>query len=48
LNMAPVLAQMHGDPLSTGFFRKQGGIDRIRNVGATRLPNRCDVVNVDA
>jgi hypothetical protein len=46
--MAPVLAQMHGDPLGAGFFREQGGYDRIGNFAAARLANRCDVVNVDA
>jgi hypothetical protein len=48
LDMAPVLAQVHGDAVRAAEMRFDGSPYRIRLVGAARLPHRGYVVYVDA
>ena len=47
LDMATILAQVHGNTVSAGILRHQGGDDWIGIVGAPGLPQGGDVVNVD-
>jgi len=46
--LAPVLAQMHGNPVGSTQMRFDRGPYRVGLPGATRLPQRGDVVYVDA
>ena len=48
LDVAPVLAQVHGDAVGAAEVRLDRGPDRVRLVGAPRLPHGGDVVDVDA
>ena len=48
LDMAAILAQVHGDAVGAGLLRQQRGMDRIRILGAARLAHRGDVIDVDA
>ncbi len=46
--MAPILAQMRGDAVGARLLRDQGGADRIGMVAAARVPDRRDMVDIDA
>ena len=48
LDVAPVLAQVHGDAVGTRGLRRQRRLDRVRIVDPARLPKGGDVVDVDA
>ena len=48
LDVAAVLAQVHGDAVGAAEVRLDRGPHRIGLVGAPRLPQRRDVVDVDA
>lgn len=48
LDMPPVLAQVDGDAIGTAEVRFDCGPDWIRLVGAARLADRCDMVDIDA
>ena len=47
-DVAPVLAQMGGDAVGAGRRRGEGGADRIGMIAAARVPDRRDMVDVDA
>ncbi len=46
LHVTAVLAQMRGDPLGARVFTERGGGNGIRLVGAPRLAQRGDMVDV--
>ncbi len=48
LDVAAILAQMHGDAVGAAQMRLDGGPHRIRLVRAARLAQRRDVIDVDA
>ena len=45
--MPAVLAQVGGDPVGAGGFAQRRGGDRIGFVGASRLTDRGDMIDVD-
>ena len=47
-DVAPVLAQMRGDPVGARGGRGMGGADRIGMRAAARVPDGRDMVDVDA
>ena len=47
-DVAPVLAQMRGDAVGAGLRGGEGGADRIGMRAAARVPDRRDMVDVDA
>ena len=47
-DVAPVLAQMGGDPVGSGSLGDLGGADRIRVDPAARVADRRDMVDVDS
>ena len=47
-DVPPVLAQMRGDAVGARLLRDQGGADRVRIGAAARVPDRRDMVDVDA
>ncbi len=47
-DVAPVLAQMRGDAVAAARRDDFGGAHRVRVVAAARVPDRGDVVDVDA
>ena len=48
LDVAPVLAQVHGDAVGAAEVRLDRRPDRVGLIGAARLAHRGDVVDVDA
>ena len=46
LDMAPILAQMHGDAVRASLLRQQGGLYRIGIARVARLPQGCHMVDV--
>jgi len=46
--MAAVLAKMGGDPVCSGLCRNERRANRIGVIAAARVPDRRDVVDVDA
>jgi hypothetical protein len=46
LDVAPVLAKVHGDSIGASRFRQQSGFDRIRDVHPPRLAHGCDMVHI--
>jgi len=47
LNVAPVLSEVSGDPIRAGLLAEQSCGDRIGLGGATRLPDRRHVIDID-
>ena len=47
LDVAPVLPEVRGDAVGPGFLGQAGGGDGVRLIGASGLPDRGDVVDVD-
>ena len=47
-DVAAILAQMRGDAIGARLCRDQAGADRIGIAGAARVPDRRDVIDVDA
>src|SRR3546814_6538724 len=47
-DMPAVLAQMRGDAVSPGAGREKGGADRVRMGAAARIPDRRDMIDIDA
>ena len=47
-DVAPVLAQMGGDAVGARLGRGEGGADRIGMRAAARVPDRRDMVDIDA
>ena len=47
-DVAPVLAQMGGDAVGAGRGGGEGGADRIGMSAAARVPDRRDMVDIDA
>ena len=47
LDVPAVLAQMHRDAVRAGRLAEARGLERIGLVGAARLPNGGDVIDVD-
>src|SRR5690606_19567782 len=47
LDVAPILAQMNGDPVRAAELRQDRGPHRVRLVRPPRLANRCHVIDVD-
>ena len=47
-DVAPVLAQMGGDAVGAGLGGGEGGADRIGMSAAARVPDRRDMVDIDA
>ncbi len=48
LDMPPVFAQMNGDAVRACLLGYERRVQRIRIAGAPRLPQRGDVVDIDA
>jgi hypothetical protein len=48
LNMAPVLAQMHGNAIGTAEMGFDGSPKRVGLIGTPSLAKRGDVVDIDA
>src|SRR4029450_10433480 len=48
LDVPAILAQMHGDAVGAAEMRLNRGPDGIGLVRAPRLPDRCDMVDIDA
>ena len=48
LDVAPVLAQVHGNAVGAAEMRLHRRPDRVGLVRAPRLAQRCDVIDVDA
>ena len=48
LDVPPVLAQVHGDAVRTGLLGEQRGQDRIGVARAAGLPQRSNVIDVNA
>ena len=47
LDVAPVLAQMHGDPVGAAELGEDRGTDRVRLVGLSSLAHGRDMIDVD-
>jgi hypothetical protein len=47
LNMAPVLAKVHGNAVGTGRFGQQSGLNRIRHVHPPCLAHGRNMVDID-
>jgi len=47
-DVAPILAQVGGDAVGARFGRGEGGADRIGMRAAARVPDRRDMVDIDA
>src|SRR5439155_428613 len=47
LNLAAVLAEVHGDAVGAALLGRRGGAYRVGFVGAARFAYRRDVINVD-
>jgi hypothetical protein len=48
LNMPAVFSQMHRDSVGSADFRQHGRVDRIRFVGASRLPQCGNMIDIYA
>ena len=47
LDVAPILTQVDCDAIRSGRFNNAGRVGWIGLVGATRLPDRRDVIHID-